>query len=276
MKWLNNLKNKFKARSKIQHLIIPDTQVKPNEPIDHLTWAGMYAADKKPDVIVHIGDHYDLPSLSSYDVGSRSFEGRRYTADIEAGIKGMQAFLKPIREEQKRLIKNKQKQWNPRLVFTLGNHENRIERAVESDPKIESLMSYDDLQLEDMGWEVYDFLDVAVVDGIAYSHYFTSGVMGRPVSSAKLMLSKKAMSCCMGHVQDRDIATMRRADGKQLLGLFAGIFYQHDESYLTPQTNGSWSGIWMLNEVDDGSCDFMPISIGYLHDKYHQNATDCD
>jgi hypothetical protein len=91
-----------------KHLVIPDTQVKPNQPIDHLRWAGLYAVDKKPDVIIHIGDHFDMPSLSSWDVGKKSFEGRRYTADIEAGIKGMEAFINPIREEQQRLIKNKQ------------------------------------------------------------------------------------------------------------------------------------------------------------------------
>jgi hypothetical protein len=92
--------------------------------------------------------------------------------------------------------------------------------------------------------------------------------MGRPVSSAKLMLAKKYMSCVMGHVQDRDIAYARKADGTNLLGLFSGIYYQHDEDYLTPQTNGSWAGIWMLNEVANGGCDELPVSINYLRQKY--------
>ena len=251
-----------------KHLVIPDTQVKPNQPIDHLRWARLYAVDKKPDVIIHIGDHFDMPSLSSWDIGKKSFEGRRYTDDIESGIKGMEAFIAPIREEQQRLIKNKHKQWNPRLVFTLGNHEQRIERAIEADPKLDGLIGYHDFKLDEFGFEVYDFLEVAVIDGIAYSHYFTSGVMGRPVSSARNMLSKKMMSCVMGHVQDKDIAFARRADGKNILGLFAGIFYQHDEDYLTAQTNGSWRGIWMLNEVDDGSCEEMPITLTYLRKRY--------
>jgi len=251
-----------------KHLVIPDTQVKPGNPIDHLRWAGQYAVDKKPDVIVHIGDHWDMPALSSYDSGTRNFEGRRYSNDIEAGIQGMEAFLEPIRQEQQRLIRNKDKRWNPRMVFTLGNHEYRIERAVNADPKLDGLIGFKDLKLEEMGWEVYDFLEPVIIDSVAYCHYFTSGVMGRPVSSAKLMLQKKYMSCVMGHVQDRDVAFARKADGTNMLGLFAGIFYQHDEDYLTPQTNGSWSGIWMLNEVKDGGCDEMPVSINYLREKY--------
>ena len=252
----------------IKHMVIPDTQVKPNGTVEHLRWAGQYAVDKKPDVIIHLGDHWDMPSLSVYDIGKKSFEGRRYADDIAAGISGMETFMAPILEEQERLRINKKKRWNPRLVFTLGNHEQRIERAIESDAKLEGLIGYQDLKLEEMGWEVYGFLEPVVVDGIVYCHYFTSGVMGRPVSSAKLMIQKKMMSCVMGHVQDRDIAFARKADGSNVTGLFAGIYYVHDEDYLTPQTNGSWSGIWMFHEVDNGSFDELPVSINYLRRKY--------
>ena len=251
-----------------RHLIIPDTQVKPGVPTDHLAWAGKYAAAMKPDVIIHIGDHWDMESLSSYDRGKKSFEGRRYTKDIEAGNAAMDKFMAPIVAEQERLRRMKKKRWNPRLVFTLGNHENRIHRAVEDDARLEELMSFDDFNLKDWGWEVHDFLDVVTIDGVCYSHFFTSGVMGRPVTSARALLTKKHQSCIMGHVQDRDIAFSKRADGKHMTGLFAGIFYQHQEDYLSAQTNGSWSGIWILNEVEEGEFDELPVSMRYLDKKY--------
>ena len=41
----------------MKHLVIPDTQADPGRPDDHMEWAGHYAVDKKPDVIIHIGDH---------------------------------------------------------------------------------------------------------------------------------------------------------------------------------------------------------------------------
>ena len=254
-----------------KHLVIPDTQCKPNQSYEHLSWAGQYAADKKPDVIVHLGDHWDMPSLSSYDVGKKSFEGRRYINDVEAGKLGMDAFLAPIHEEQRRQRQNRKKVWQPRMVFLLGNHEHRIERAVENDSKLDGLLSYDDFELDDYGWEVYDFLEPAMIDGIAYCHYFTSGVMGRPCASASLMLRKKHMSCIMGHVQDREIAYDRRADGSRITGLFGGIFYQHDEEYLNHQTNSSWRGVWMLHEVNNGQFDEMPVSLSYLEKKYGTN-----
>jgi hypothetical protein len=96
--------------------------------------------------------------------------------------------------------------------------------------------------------------------------------MGRPVSNPGLLLQKKHMSCIMGHVQDRAISFSKRADGSSITGIFAGICYQHDEDYLTPQTNGSWSGVWMLNEVNNGSFDEMPISLNYLRKKYGKNT----
>ena len=252
----------------MRHLIIPDTQCKPGNSFDHLEWAGKYAVKTKPDVIVHLGDHWDMSSLSVYDIGKKSFEGRTYNHDVKAGNDAMDVFMKPITEEQKKQKENKKKVWKPKKVFLIGNHEYRIDRAIESDRKLEGLIGYNDFNLKRHNWEVHNFLDVAIVNGIAYSHYFTSGVMGRPVSSPHLMLQKKHMSCIMGHVQDRGISYSKKADGSSITGLFAGIFYQHDEEYLNPQTNGSWSGIWMLNEVNNGSFDEMPVSINYLRKQY--------
>jgi len=251
-----------------EHMLIPDTQVKPGVSTDHLEWAGKYAAEKKPDVIIHIGDHWDMPSLSSYDKGKKSHEGKRVLDDIKAGNDAMARFMAPIKAEQQRQRDMKKKVWVPRLIFCLGNHEHRIERAINDDAMWEGMVSYDDFNLKRLGWEVHDFLEPVIVDGIAYSHYFTSGVMGRPVSNPRLMLQKKFMSCTMGHVQDRDIGFARDAAGKRLTGLFAGIFYQHDEEYLNAQTNGSWSGIWYKHEVNDGQYDEMPVSMEYLRRKY--------
>lgn len=251
-----------------KHLIIPDTQVKPGVPTDHLSWAGQYAVEKKPDVIVHLGDHWDMPSLSSYDKGKKSFEGRSYKKDITAGKRAMEQFMAPIWKEQERQRRNKGKVWKPRLIFCLGNHEERIERAVNDQRELEELIGYHDFELDEMGWEVYDYKEIVVIDGVAYSHYFVSGVMGRPVSSARLMLTKKHMSCVMGHVQTRDIAFAQRADGKNMTGIFAGTFYQHEEEYLGHQGNQQWRGVWMLHEVDDGQFDEMPVSMRYLQEKY--------
>ena len=142
-----------------------------------------------------------MASLSTYDVGKKDYEGRRYNDDIAAAIEGMQLLLAPIRAEQARLRNNKKKEWNPRLVLTLGNHEHRILRAINADPKLEGTIGLNDLRYEEFGWEVIPYLNTVTIDGVAYSHFFTTGSMGRPVTSARALAMKKHMSCSMGHVQ---------------------------------------------------------------------------
>lgn len=248
---------------------MPDVQAKPGLDFSHLTWAGKFAADKKPDVIICLGDFADMQSLSMYDVGKKSFEGRKYTEDIAAAHEAMDAFMYPILAEQERLRRNKEKQWKPRLVMTLGNHEARIDRAVELDRKLEGLMSVYDLSYENYGWEVYPFLEPVIIDGIAYCHYFVSGVLGRPVASARTLVTKKHMSCTQGHAQSAEIdMSQRRADGTPLMGLFAGIYYQHNEDYLNAQSNIQHRQIWIKHEVENGFYYPTPVSMEFLKKRY--------
>lgn len=251
-----------------RHFVIPDCQVRPGDDFKYLERIGKYIAEKKPDVIICLGDFADMPSLSSYDVGKRQFEGRRYKKDIEAAHEAMSALLEPIYNVQIQQIGNRKKRYKPRMVLTMGNHENRINRAVDNDPKIEGVIGEKDLGYADYGWEVVPFLDVIVIDGIAYSHYFTTGVAGRPASTANAQLNKKHMSCIAGHQQGLQIATAHRADGRRITSVIAGSCYEHDEEYMGPQGNNHWRGCLMLHEVVDGQFDIMPISLDYLKKRY--------
>src|ERR1700744_5831348 len=123
------------------HLVIPDCQVRPGDNLDFLERIGCYIRDKQPDVVVNIGDFADMPSLSSYDVGKKSFEGRRYIADVESSHEAMSRLLKPLKEHNDRQRKNGKKQYKPEMILTLGNHEDRITRVVNSDPKLDGTIS---------------------------------------------------------------------------------------------------------------------------------------
>jgi hypothetical protein len=229
---------------------------------------GEYIVEKRPDTVICIGDFADMQSLSSYDIGKKSFEGRRYKNDILASQEAMRTLLQPLRAFNQNASLYKKKRYLPRLILTLGNHEHRINRVIESDPKLEGTISIDDLKYEEMGWEVYPYLVPVVVDGIAYSHFFTSGVLGRPVTSARALVQKKHMSCVMGHVQNFEVHTDYRADGSRVTGMFAGCCYNHEEDYLGPQGNNHFRGIHMLHEASNGEFDHMAISLKYLRKKY--------
>ena len=238
------------------HLIIPDCQVHEGVPTEHLDWVGKYIAAKRPDVIVCIGDFADMPSLCSYDKGKKSFEGRRYVNDIEAARAAMDRLTSHWREIP---------DYKPRMVLTLGNHEDRITRAVEDAAVLEGAIGLHDLAYESFGWEVHPFLEVVKIDGIEYSHYFTSGVMGRPVTSAAALLRTRQGSAVMGHVQHTDLCFHPRT---QHIGIFAGTCMLHDEDYLGLQGNCQRRQVVMLYEVNDGRFDPLFVSLAYLKRRF--------
>ena len=157
------------------HVVIPDTQAKPGAPTDHLKWIGQYIVDQfhdQPIKIIHLGDHADMPSLSSYDKGKKSMEGRRYTEDIKAANDAWKILNAPLNEFNLNRRKTRHARWLPERHILLGNHEDRINRAVESDAQLEGVISTDDLIYADTGWKVHPFLKPVFLDGVGYSHYW--------------------------------------------------------------------------------------------------------
>lgn len=251
-----------------RHLYLPDCQIRAGDNLDFLTAAGNYIVEKRPDVVICGGDFADMPSLSSYDVGKKSFEGRRYITDIEATKAAMAALMEPLKAFNRKAKAGHRERYTPRLELTLGNHEARITRAVNDDAKLEGVLSINDLGYAEHGWNVHPFLDVIIVDGVAYSHYFVTGVAGRAAASAAAQLRKTNMSSVAGHQQGLQIATGSRADGARLTGVIAGSYYEHNEDYLGPQGNRHWRGLLVMHDVHDGEFDLMPVSLDYIKRKY--------
>lgn len=246
--------------------VLPDVQAKPGNDFSFLSAIGRYIVDKKPDVVICGGDFADMESLSSYDVGKKSFEGRSYEKDIWAARDAMDALLTPMYEFNDSAKRFKHKQYKPDMHLLLGNHEARISRVINEDRKLDGLISIDDLPYQD--WQVHGFLDVLVIDGIAFSHYFTSGTMGRPITSAQALLTKKHMSCFAFHQQGRQIAYGMTASGQEMTAIICGSCYEHHEDYLGPQGNNHFRGAYMLYDVRDGRFDELPLTLKYLKQKY--------
>ena len=253
-------------------LVIPDCQVKSGIPTEHLTWAGKAICDYRPDVVVNIGDFADMPSLSTHDkAGSKYFEGKRYKDDIKAAKEGMAKLLAPLRSLQKSQKESKHKIYRPRMVLTLGNHDNRINRALDNNPMLEGVIGVEDLGYN-KDWEVHDFLHPIFINGVGFCHYFPVGIMGRPASSANVLVNKLHQSCIAGHQQGKQVAYGKRADGTAICGIIAGSFYLHDEDYMDKMTNAHWRGLVVLNEVEGGAFDEMFLSMNYLKKKYADAA----
>lgn len=248
------------------HVVIPDTQIKPGVPVDHLRWIGMYIVEHfagVPNVrIIHLGDHWDMESLSSYDHGKKSAEGRRVNADIDAGNAGFAALNEALEEYNEKRRRNKEKQWWPRRVLLRGNHEARISRAVEDEAAFDGFLSLD--LLKSPGWEVVPFLKPIFIDGIGYAHYWQNTMTGKPLGGlAATRIKTLGFSFTQGHQQVLEYA-IRFVKGKSQHALIAGACYLHDENYRGYQSNAHWRGIIIKHEVRDGSYDPMFVSLDYL------------
>jgi hypothetical protein len=206
-------------------------------------------------VIVHLGDFSDVSSINPH--GKRlELEGQRYRADVDANHSALEALTGSYR---------KLKNYHPRQVLTLGNHEDRIDRLVKDEPWLRGTIAIKDLGYERFGWDVRPFLEPIVIDGFHYAHYFISGPMGKPVSSAKALLTRVRGSAVMGHVQGFDMAVHQYTGH---IGMFAGVCNTHKEAYLTPQGNNYRRHIVFLHEVANGIADPMLVSLKFLEAHY--------
>ncbi len=250
------------------HIIIGDTQVKEGVPMAHLTWIGRYLVDRFAGLditIVHVGDHWDMPSLSSYDKGKKEMEGRRYRADIAAGNKGFDLLCQPLA----RYNAGRRRPWWPERHLLLGNHEARISRACEEDAQLDGILSLDDLNAKEWGWKVHPFLEPVIIDGISYAHYFYNPNTGRPYCGENLFTRLKTIghSFTMGHQQGLQHA-IRPVGKTRHQGLVVGSCYLHDEKYLGPQGNKYWRGLVVCHQVEKGTYDAMFVSLDFLCRKY--------
>lgn len=254
-----------------RHLIVPDTQIRPGVDTSHVKWAAKAIVDYRPDVIVVIGDWWDLPSLNSHvHPGSAALEGTRLARDIAVGNEEFLRLVEPMEVEMARLIRNKDKQWKPERHFLFGNHEDRITRLVKEAPKLSEMVSLD--MLETPGFQRHPFLEIVEIDGIAYSHYFANTHSGRPIGgSIDNRLNKIGKSFVQGHEQGLLYGIRQFPARLTRHGLVAGSFYLHNEEYRGAQGNGEWRGLVVLNGVENGQYDVMPLSMKYLEQKYgHQ------
>lgn len=245
------------------HLIIPDPHAAPDEDLSRFKYLGNLIASVKPDVVVCIGDWADMPSLCSYDKGTKGFEGRRYKADIDSAIKAQELMFIPIKAAKKKL---------PRFVMTTGNHDYaRINRAIEKDAILDGTISVSDLQYEDFGWETYDFLEPVEIDGVYYSHYFPTGVMGRATSGehqAYTLLTKQFVSCTQGHTHTRDFAERTAPDGRRLMGMVTGCYIDRKHEYAGEANKMWWSGVVIKRDVHQGQYDFEFVGYDRIKKEY--------
>lgn len=248
------------------HLVVPDPHAHPDYSNERFDWLSRLIVDIKPDVVINIGDGADMPSLCSYDKGTKSFEGRTYGRDIASAVEADDRMWHQVKKQKRKL---------PRRVRLIGNHEQRISRVLNLQPELAGAISMNDLQLEKYYDEVVPYEGSTpgciVIGGIVYAHYLPAGVMGRPISgehAAYSLITKLGQSCTVGHLHTRDFCQRTNAVGLPRLGLVAGVFQDWEAPFAGLANKFWWRGVVVKREVENGTYDHQWISISSLRKEY--------
>lgn len=211
-------------------LVVADTQVSNETPTEHLKALSRYICQHKPDKIVHIGDHWDFPSLSSHAPVLKK-EGRRLVNDLKGGFKALDLIMYNTLAKYNFATKRKLEPYYPEKYFIMGNHENRLNRFLEENPVLCGLIDIKSI-IESMGWMVYDFLKPLWLDEICFIHYLPNTESSKAVGgSIENKLNKFSHSFVHGHQQKYQYGRRQNMQGKPHFGVCAGSFYLHDEAY---------------------------------------------
>lgn len=251
------------------HLCLPDSHSHPDFNNDRFEWLGKLILDLKPDVVVNLGDHADMPSLSAYDKGKASFHGRNYAKDIESALDAHEKTWYPIKQAKKK---------KPYSVIIEGNHEHRIKKVLEMEPHLSGHrfgISFDDLDFKSYYHDVVEYdgnaPGIISIDGIDYSHYFVAGISGRPLQSvhhAHALTQKRFASSTCGHSHLLDYHVSRDSSGRTRMGLVSGVFQDYQNSWAGTSANHWSPGLVVKRNVENGVYDLEFISMERLKREY--------
>lgn len=251
-------KRKYKT-----HLVIGDAHSSPKVSNRRFDWLANFIEDKRPDVIVDIGDWGDFDSIGKYNKGNKSSWGQSYKRDVDC-------FLDASKRAFGRIVSIKG--YSPRIERLGGNHEEgRINKCIDANPELDGTIKIDDLKLREHGAFYTPFLKVKIIDGIAYSHYFYDKDSRYALGSARQVLNKKHQSSSWGHSHLFDYAEGTKGDGTRISALNVGCFLDPNQSmgYAGPQARDRWrSGLVLKHGVNQGQYDLEWYSIERIQREY--------
>ncbi len=227
-----------------KHIVIPDSHAHPDVPRDYYYTLGKFIQEHEPEVVVDIGDWWDMDSLNPYDKNRRCYSEGAYTRDIEAGIEAQELFKEGLGG------------YKPKLqARTLGNHENRITKVSELEPLFSSLVHTGNLESAKYGWEQIPFLKSIVIDGVSYRHYWESPGTGKAIGgvlAARNFITKKHISTVVGHGHKLLYYEEADGNGRKLCALQVGCYFPQHAAYARDDNEQWRRGVPILNDVHNG------------------------
>lgn len=242
----------------------------PSTSNERFDWLGELIYDINPNYIIDLGDGADMRSLNTFDTRyPQKVVSQSYEKDVETYNEAM---------DRMRIPSKARKYKRPSWFGFEGNHEYRIKKAIEHDPRTEGQrygLSFSHLQTDYWFDEYHQYKNgapaIADYDGVSYAHFFSSGNFGSAMSGlhhANSLLANRNHSSTCGHSHKRDLKFKDGAHPNGIIGLVAGCYKGSDETW-AGQANGEWwKGVVIKREIEDGIYEPEFVSMKRLKEVY--------
>ncbi len=249
-------------------LPIGDCHISDDDDLKRFKYLSQIIVDKKPNHIVFMGDFLTLSCLSGWDRDKRlRMEGKRYKKEIDKGNKALDIIFSLMQEMQNEQKNNGEVIYNPEIIFINGNHENRLDRYLETDPTFEGLVSIEkDLKLKERNIKFIPYREYHYINGIAFTHI--------PFNKAKevsgINITRKVSQLMFGsvvfaHVHSMEYECYKRHGQEDLQQvLTTGCFFEKHEDYIHGRITEYWKGLILLNSWKRGRFDVEMFSLDRL------------
>jgi len=255
-------------------LCIPDAHVTPD---DKDMWRfnalGKLIVERRPDLIVQLGDFVSLESLSHWDQNKRLLmEHRRYKKDIAAGKDAIKRIFDPLFTLQKKQKDWKMKVYRPKTLWFEGNHEAWATQYIEQHPEMcGSVNVASDLGLTEMGMSALPYRSVITTNGISFCH--APMMANNKATGGKYALNRASElhnnSIVFAHLHRYESLNVQRNDTKNIsMSLCCGCFFVDTPLYAQGSHGAYWKGVTLLHQYDYGLFDTEQISIERMKHGY--------
>lgn len=237
---------------------------------ERFSWLGDFIYDLKPDYVVDLGDGADMRSLNSFDTRyPKLMSMQTYGQDIDVYNDAQERLRHKFKVNKKR---------KPKWYGFEGNHEHRIKKALDIDPRLEGDqhgISFKHLNTDYWFDEYHEYDNgapsIADYDGVSYAHFFSVNPFGTPISGihhAYTLLQHRNYSSTCGHSHKRSVFFKDTAYPRGIIGNVVGCFKGMDESW-AGQANSTWAkGVVVKRNIDQGMYDYQWISMDELEREY--------
>lgn len=237
---------------------------------ERFNWLGDLIEDLKPDYVVDLGDGADMRSLNSFDTRNpKAIVAQSYQEDIEHYNDAQDRIWSRYK------LTKKKRPW--RIGFE-GNHENRIRKALNNDPRLEGDkygISFSHLQTDHWFDDYHPYHNsgpaIAEYDGVSYAHFFSSGNFGSAMSGIhhgySLVQNRHSSSVC-GHSHKRSLYFKDEARPGPSIGMVVGCYKGAEESWAGQAQNAWWKGVVVMREIEKGYFDPEFVSMKQIEKTY--------